>query len=479
MLVVHRITQISSGACGLRTVSGESPRSGAWFRCDVQRDAAVRIGAGQGAFGESPELMLSSLQAGVDYLVCDSLAETTSAFFALDRKHDESAGYAPDLTARVALALPWIASGTTRLITNAGGHNPLAAHQVVIQAIRDAGHRGISVAVVFAEPPQDAPATYGPPSPAFAEQVYLGAAGIVDALAHGAHIVLTGRVADAALFLAPAVHEWGWDWTDWDRLAGGTVVGHLLECSAQASGGNYSGDWWNTVDLSRIGLPIAEVELDGSAVITKPTGSGGRVCFDTVREQLLYEVHDPSAYLTPDVVVDMTTVELTDLGGDRVRVSGTRGRPRPETLRGLSFSSGGWAGEALLTYCWPDAAAKGRHVVNGLQSLAISRGLAVDDWLVEQFGLDGFWRGMADECGEATEPRDVTTRLAWRTRDIATATAVQRLVGLVALSGPPGLQGIGRRRRGPNPPAELVDITPFHVEREVVERDTQILVSAT
>lgn len=429
--------------------------------------------------------MLSSLRAGVDYLVCDSLAETTSAFFALDRKYDEAAGYAPDLTARIRLALPWVAAGTTRLITNAGGHNPLAAHQAAIQAIRDAGERGLQVAVVFAEPPQDAPATYGPPCESFAEQVYLGAAGIVDALALGAHIVLTGQVADAALFLAPAIHEWGWGWQDWDRLAGGTVVGHLLECSAQASGGNYSGDWWNTVDLSRIGLPIAEVEGDGSAVITKPPGTGGRVSFDTVREQLLYEVHDPSRYLTPDVVVDMTSVELTDLGDDRVRVSGTRGYPRPKTLRGLSFSSGGWAGEAVFTYCWPDAAEKGRHVANGLQSLAVSRGLAVDEWLIEQFGAEGFWRGLGhgwlgDECTDPlAEARDVTTRLAWRTADQAAATAVQRLVGLVALSGPPGLQGIGRRQRGANPPAELVDIAAFLVDREVVEPDIQVLVSST
>ncbi len=425
--------------------------------------------------------MLSGLRAGVDYLVCDSLAETTSAFFALDRKHDEAAGYAPDLTARVALALPWIASGATKLITNAGGHNPLAAHQAVVAAIRAAGHgsiSGINVAVVFAEPPQDAPGTYGPRADAFAEQVYLGAAGIVRALERGAQVVLTGRVADAALFLAPAAYEWGWGWQDWDRLAGGTVVGHLLECSAQASGGNYSGDWWNTVDLSRIGLPIAEVEPDGSALLTKPAGSGGRVCFDTVREQLLYEVHDPGAYLTPDVVVDLTTVELTDFGDDRVRVTGARGRPRPETLRGLSFSAGGWAGEAVFTYCWPDAGAKGRHVAKGLQSLTVSRGLDVDEWLVEQFGGDGFWMGMRDERdGNAGEPREVTTRLAWRTRDQATAAAVQRLVGLVALSGPPGLQGIGRRRRGPNPPAELVDIAPFLVDRAVVERDLQVLVT--
>ncbi|HEX4019289.1 MAG TPA: acyclic terpene utilization AtuA family protein [Frankiaceae bacterium] len=438
----------------------------------------LRVGVGQGAFAESSELMLSGLEAGVDYLVCDSLAETTSAFFALDRRRDEAAGFAPDLAGRVGVALPWVVNGTTRLITNAGGHNPLAAHQAVVHAVRDAGHRGVGIGLVMAEPAQNAPGTYGPPSEGFAEQVYLGAAGIVRALDEGADIVVTGRVADAALFLAPLVHEFGWGWDDWDRLAAGTVVGHVLECSAQASGGNYSGDWWNTVDLARIGLPIAEVAADGSAVLTKPAGSGGRVSFDTVREQFLYEVHDPAAYLTPDVVVDLTTVTLTDLGDDRVRVSGATGSARPKQLRGLTFSPGGWSSEALLTYCWPDASAKGRHVVAGLQKQAADRGLAVSEWQVEQFGVEGFWPGLG-EGDVCADPREVTTRLAWRTSDAVTATAVQRLVGLVALSGPPGLQGIGRRRLGPNPPAELVDIAPFFVDRDVVERDLQVLVVRT
>jgi hypothetical protein len=189
-------------------------------------------------------------------------------------------------------------------------------------------------------------------------------------------------------------------------------------------------------------------------------------------------VHDPSAYVTPDVVVDLTTVILTDLGDDRVRVTGATGAPRPEQLRGLTFAGGGWAGEALFTYCWPDAAAKGRHVVSGLQKLAVERGLAVEAWHTEQFGADGFWPGMGQE-GVSAQAREVTTRLAWRASDAATATDVARLVGLVALSGPPGLQGIGRRRRGPNPPAELVDIRPFLIDREIVEKDLQVLVVRT
>src|SRR6185437_17002081 len=157
----------------------------------------------------------------------------------------------------------------------------------------------------------------------------------------------------------------------------------------------------------------------------------------------------------------------------RVRVSGARGRPRPQQLRGLTFAAGGWAGEATFTYCWPDAGEKGRHVSDGLIKLAAGRGIEVAEWHREQFGLGGFWEGSRAVDADAREPLEVTTRLAWRTPDAGSAVAVQRLVALVALSGPPGLQGIGRRRRGASPPAELVDIAPFLIDRAEVEPDVQ------
>src|SRR5262249_45584748 len=169
--------------------------------------------------------------------------------------------------------------------------------------------------------------TLGLPDDALFANAYLGARPIVDALASGADVVVTGRVADASLFLAPLVHEFGWAWDDWDRLAAGVVVGHLLECSGQVTGGNYSGAWWENPDPLRIAFPIGECEPDGSAVISKPPGTGGMVTFDTVREQLLYEVHDPSRYLNPDVTADFTSVHPDDQGGDRVHVSATRGTP--------------------------------------------------------------------------------------------------------------------------------------------------------
>ena len=418
----------------------------------------VRVASGQGAMGESPDLLLPAFETAADYVVCDSLAEATTSMLALDRRQNEALGYAPDLAARLEIALPFVAERGTKLITNAGGVNPVAAHQLAVARAREAGFRGLRVGLVWADVER--------PEGLLGREVYLGAAGVVDALAQGADVVITGRVADAALFLAPMVHEHGWSWTDWDRLAAGVVVGHLLECSNQVSGGNYSGDWWNTVDLSRVGMPVADVAADGTAVITKSEGTSGRVSFDTVREQLLYEVHDPAAYISPDVVVDMTTVVLEEVGPDRVRVSGATGRPRPPTLKGLQFEHGGWAGELAITYPWPDAEAKGRLALGMIRRLAEEQKVAVQEWCEEYFGVNGFGGPTVTDVDR--EPPEVTSRLAWRTAEAEAAQAVLKLVGQLALSGPPGLQSIGRSRRG-HPLSELVRLTPFFVDRDDVD----------
>jgi acyclic terpene utilization AtuA family protein len=422
----------------------------------------VRVGCGQGFLGEDPELMRAVLADGVDYIVCESLAERTMGLLEQARQQDEAAGFTPDLVDRVEIAADAIVSGRTRLITNGGGVNAPAALRAVVARLRSLGLTGCKVGLVLGD--AVAPADVAPEplaGRARSASVYLGAAGIVSALEQGADIVITGRVADACLFLAPLVHEHGWSFEDWDRLAAGVVVGHLLECSAQSTGGNYSGDWWNTVDPWRAGLPIAEVAADGSAIITKPRGSSGRVSFDTVREQLLYEVHDPRRYLTPDVVVDMTSVRVDDLGDDRVRVSAAQGAPRPETLKGIVFSDGGFAGEANLTYAWPDAPDKARFVLAAIQREAQARELPVQEWCVEYFGVDGFGGPTVGVSVDA-DPPEVIGRLAWRTTTASAAQSVAALVRTIALTGPPGLQGIGRRPSPPGPIPLLVldDVYP-------------------
>lgn len=434
----------------------------------------IRIGAGQGVVGEAPELMRPVFEAGVDYVVCDALAETTCAGFALDRQADESQGAAPDLPARLDVALPYVRSHGARFITNAGGLNTIAAHQRAVAQARALGLHGLRIGVVHHDPPPD-PGDDG--STTVATVAYAGAAGIVEALAQGADVVITGRVADAALFLAPLIHEHGWSWDDWDRLAAGIAVGHLLECSGQCTGGTYSGDWWNTVDYRHCGLPIAECDADGSAVISKPEGTGARVSFDTVREQLLYEVHDPARYLTPDVVADFTTAVLDDLGGDRVRLSGVTGSVRPDQLKALRYSIGGYSAEIALTFAWPDAEAKCRHVLRSLRETAEHEGIEVLEWYEEYFGVGGFGGPTVRGAAKPVDPPEVTGRLVWRCATPQLAGAVQRLVGRIGLFSPPGLQGIGRRpRTGRALPEPLLRLEPYFLDRDVVEQTCRVVV---
>src|SRR5207248_3189905 len=291
------------------------------------------------------------LAAGVDYLICEALAELTLASLQKDRQRDEALGYTRDLPLYLQQAMPYLLDGRTRFITNAGGINPVAAGRAVVGAARSLGVSGVKVATVVGDDVRARAPELGLPDEALFASAYLGARPIVEALDAGAHVVITGAVAHASRFLAPRVHEFGWAWDDWDRLAAGIVVGHLLECSGQVTGGNYSGRWWENPDPTRIAFPLADVEPEGSAVISKPPETGGMVTFDTVREQLLYEVHDPARYFSPDVVADFTSLTLDDLGDDRVRVGGevgVLGLSGPPTISGTGRGRGDGRPSQLL-----------------------------------------------------------------------------------------------------------------------------------
>src|SRR4051812_11205101 len=393
----------------------------------------VRLGGGQGFYGDGHAPVDDLLSAGVDYLVCEALAELTLAILQKDRQRDESLGYTRDLPLYLHQAMPYLLDGRTRFITNAGGINPVAAGRAVVGAARELGMSGLKVATVVGDDVRARADELNLPADALFASAYLGARPIVEALDAGAQVVITGRVADAALFLAPLVHEYKWSWDDYDRLAAGVVVGHLLECSGQVTGGNYSGRWWENPDPMRIAFPIAEVEEDGSAVITKPPGTGGMVTFDTVREQLLYEVHDPTRYFAPDVVADFTSLTLDDLGDNRVRVSGTRAGSSPvtDTYKGLVCTPAGWAGEARIAYSWPDAEAKARAALAFLRRKAEQNGVPVEEWREEYFGAHAF--GGSTVGQQECEPPEVIGRLAWRTADPESAGRVVREVGVLGL----------------------------------------------
>jgi hypothetical protein len=442
---------------------------------------SVTVAGGQGFYGDTPRAVEGLLEHGVDYLCLEALAELTLAILQKDRQKDETRGFTRDLPVYLAAALPEVAAGRTRVITNAGGINPTAAARATIDTARRLGISGLCVATVLGDDltrrlPELAGATplanldtgapfADLPSPALFASAYLGARPIVDALAQGADVVITGRCADAALFLAPLVHEHGWQWDDWDRLAAGMLVGHLLECSGQTAGGNLSRQWWDVPRPWDLPYPIAEVEPDGTATITKPRGSGGRVSFDTVRHQLLYEVHDPSRYLTPDVVADFTTAHFDDLGDDRVRVTEVRGRPATDTYKALLCHHAGWAGETRVAFSWPDAAEKAKVAAAIFVERVEQAGLAVDEWCIELWGVDALAGPTVPES--AVEPPEVVARVAWRCADAAVAALVGREMVPLTLSAPPaGMTGMGR---GAARATELLGIWPTLVEKSLVD----------
>ena len=431
----------------------------------------IRLGGGQGFYGDGHVPLTDLLDAGVDYLVCEALAELTLAILQKDRQRDESLGYTRDLPLYVAAALPHIQAGRTKLITNGGGINPIAAGRAVVASLRELGVGGLTIATIVGDDIRPYAATLGLPTDTLFANAYLGAAPIVDALSHGADVVICGRVADASLFLAPLIHEFGWAADDWDRLAAGVTAGHLLECSGQVTGGNYSGAWWENPDPLRVAFPIGECEPDGTFVVTKPATAGGMVTFDTVREQLLYEVHDPARYLNPDVVADFGAVRLDDLGGDRVRVSGARGEPAPETYKGLVCTPAGWSAEARVGYSWPDAEAKARAAVRFLRGRAEADGMQVEEWHEEYFGVDAYG---GPTLGGAVDhdPPEVVARLAWRCASAEEAARLGREAGVLGLSGPPTIAGIDRARGGR--PTQLLALDAVAVPRDLVDREVRV-----
>jgi hypothetical protein len=266
------------------------------------------------------------------------------------------------------------------------------------------------------------------------------------------------------------IFELGWGWQDWDRLAAGILLGHLMECSGQSTGGNFGGDWWNIPDLDRIGYPVAEVWAGGDAVITKPEGTGGWLKLRTVKEQLLHEVHDPAAYITPDVVADFTSPLLEEDGPNRVRIAGVKGRPRPDRLKVSIGYSDGWLGEAVIRYSWPHALRKARRAEEIIKKQLDALGLTFDQLLTEYIGYNSLSGPLA--WGDGKDLNEVGLRMAARTRSRQDAANLSRLLPPLALNGPPTASGAG----GMPGPRELVGLWSALVPREEVERQIKITI---
>jgi len=449
---------------------------------------SVRIGAGLGFYGDSWHPVRASIERGdVRYIASDHLSELTLAILQKDRQKDPSAGYARDGLPMLMELWPLAAKHGVKFILNAGGLNPAGAREAIARAFRDKGWKatiatvtGDAVLARFDElvaageslAHMDSGAELaGVRSRMLFANAYLGAQPIVRALEQGADIVLTGRVADAALSLAPIVHELGWKWDDWDKLALGLTVGHLLECSGQGSGGNFgSADEWAAIpDYAHLGYPIAEVSADGSALFTKAPDTGGRISFDTLRQQLLYEVHNPHAYASPDVVLDMGTLKLEDLGNDRVRVTGATGAPRPQKLKIVGGYHDGWMGTGMIGFSWPQAYAKCEKAAETIKTLVAERGWPVEDMNVEYVGYDSLLGANADPAYR-DHLNECFLRMTIRTQERKAADAYGRLFPWLGLSGPPYVGSM----KGVQGAKELLGIWPTLVKRDLVESKVDV-----
>lgn len=434
----------------------------------------VRVGAGAGFAGDRIEPAVELVREGrLDYLVFECLAERTIALAQRARLDDPGGGYDPLLEARMRAVLPLCVEKGVRIVSNMGAANPAAAARRIAELAADLRLPGVRVAAVVGDDVLDLMAgstrpllevggdVAGLSDSLVSANAYLGCEPIVRALAGGAQVVVTGRVADPSLFLAPLVHEFGWALDDWERLGRGTVVGHLLECAGQVTGGYFADPDVKTVpDLARLGFPLAEVAADGSAVITKVDGSGGRVDVATCTEQLLYELHDPSRYLTPDVTADFSTVRFEQVGRDRVAVRGGGGAARPVQLKVSLGHKEGFIGEGAISYAGSSAVARGRLALEIVAERFRLTGLTPEEARFELIGVDSV---APESLASAFAPMEVRARVVARTRTRADAERVGREVEALYTNGPAGGGGATRLV---NP---VIGVVSTLIERELVQ----------
>ncbi len=425
----------------------------------------IRIANGQGFWGDSLEAPVEQVRRGpIDYLTLDYLAEVTMSILQKQRSRDPKTGYARDFVDMIARVLPDLKQRRIRVIANAGGVNPTACKDAVQDVAKRQGI-SVKVATVAGDDIMDRLDSFlargielksmdtGEPLAAIranvqSANVYFGAWPVVDALAQGAEIVITGRVTDTGLALAPMIHEFGWKADDWNKLSAGTIAGHSIECGAQSTGGNCQVDWDTIPHLEDVGYPIIEAEPDGTFCLTKHAGTGGRVTVAGVKEQLLYEMGDPHAYITPDCVADFTTIHLDQAGPDRVRFSGIRGHAATEFYKVSISYSAGFKAIGSMVYAWPDAYKKARAADRILRQRLDRLGLRFDAVRTEFLGANACHGiASAEPSPEMAEQlAEVVLRIGVRSENRAAVERFTKELAPLALNGPPVVTGLGGGR---------------------------------
>ena len=449
----------------------------------------IRIASGQGFWGDWLEAPVRQVTGGpIDYLMMDYLAEVTMSIMQKQRSRDPALGYAKDFVPLMGQLLPEIVARGVRVTANAGGVNPLACAEAVLTCAREQGLAGkVRVALVTGDDIMSRldelteqghelhNMETGEPLSLVRDliqsaNVYLGAWPIVQALKRGGDIVITGRVTDTGLALAPMIHSFGWRKDDWPKMAAGTVAGHIIECGAQCTGGNCLVNWERIPRMDDPGYPIVEVSPDGTFVVTKHEGTGGRVSVASITEQLLYEMGDPKSYITPDCIADFTTIKLKQLGRDRVGVSGVTGGEATDSLKVSISYSWGYKAVGTLVYAWPDALKKARKADRILRERLRRLDLDFDEILTEMVGVNATHGRLAGPT--SPDIPEVQLRVAVRARDRAPVERFSREIAPLILNGPPSVTGFASGRPKVE---EIIAYWPALIPKSVIEAKVEIM----
>jgi len=449
----------------------------------------IRIASGQGFWGDLIDAPYYQVTEGdVDYLVMDYLAEVTMSILQKQKHKDPNYGYARDIPELMERILPIIKEKGIKIITNGGGVNPVACAKAVVDIAQKLKINNLKIAVVVGDDILDridelidsgeelknmdtGESILPVKDKILSANIYFGATPIVEALRKGADIVITGRTTDTGLTLAPMIYEFGWDMNNYNLMSAGTVAGHILECGAQSTGGNFLGDWESIENFAEIGFPIAEAYPNGDVIITKHENLGGKVSFETVAEQLVYEIGDPQKYITPDCIADFSSIKIEDLGNNRVKVFNVMGSKETDTYKVSISYADGYSAVGSLTYSWPDALTKAKAADKILRKRLKNLKLEFDEIRTDFVGYNATHESLAKKIDE-DNINEITMRVAVRSHDKKSVERFGKEIAPLILTGPPSVTGFAGGRPKPS---KVVAYWPSLISKSLVKPEVKIL----
>lgn len=449
----------------------------------------IKIASGQGFWGDLIDAPFHQVTKGnIDYLVMDYLAEVTMSILQKQKNKNPKLGFAKDIPELMKRILPVCIEKKIKIITNGGGVNPISCAESIMEVAKNIGINKLKIAVVLGDDIKERieeivslgcnlnnmetnQSIIPIKEKLLSANVYFGAIPIVEGLKLGADIVITGRTTDTGLTLAPMIYEFGWDKENFDLMSAGTVAGHILECGAQSSGGNFMGDWQSIPNMAEIGFPIAEAFPNGEFIITKHPGTGGRVSYETVAEQLLYEIGNPEEYITPDCVADFTSIKLEDLGNDRVRVYNIKGKKATEFFKVSCSYASGYSAAASLTYSWPQALTKAKIADSVLRKRLENLGLKFEEIRTEFIGYNSCHGPLSKKLDENLI-NEIMLRVAVRSQDYNSIERFGKEIAPLILTGPPSVTGFAGGRPKPS---EVVAYWPALIPKKYVQSEVKLI----